>query len=265
MIMPRGFLHYCLILLALSFSAEAGAEVNARIVEYRQGNTVLEGFLAYDTAGPSRKPGVLIVHEWTGVGPFVKERAEQLARLGYVAFAADIYGKGVRPSSPKDAAATAAIYKNDRALFRQRVKAGLEELRRQEGVDPGRTAAIGYCFGGTAVLELARSGADMKGVVSFHGGLDTPNPQDAKNIRAKVLVLHGADDPFVPPEQVKAFEDEMRAGNVDWQLVKYSKAVHSFTNPDAGNDNSRGAAYNADADRRSWENMKLFFKEIFSE
>jgi dienelactone hydrolase len=265
MITPLNYFRYCLIPLVLFFSAGAGAEVKTRTIEYRQGDTVLEGFLAYDTAGPSRKPGVLIVHEWTGLGRYAKSRAEQLARLGYVAFAADIYGKGVRPNNPQEAAATAAIYKNNRGLFRARVKAGLEELRRQEGVDPGRVAAIGYCFGGTAVLELARSGADVEGIVSFHGGLDTPTPQDAKNIRARVLALHGADDPFVPSEQVKMFEDEMRGGNVDWQLVKYSKAVHSFTNPDAGNDNSKGAAYNADADRRSWEEMKSFFKEIFQE
>lgn len=262
---PLGYFRYCLIPLVLFFSAQAWAEVKTRTIEYRQGDTVLEGYLAYNTSGPARKPGVLIVHEWTGLGPYVKNRAEQLARLGYVAFAADIYGKGVRPNNPKDAGATAAIYKNDRALLRERVKAGLEELHRQEGIDPGRIAAIGYCFGGTTVLELARSGADVKGVVSFHGGLDTPSPQDAKNIRAKVLVLHGADDPNVPAEQVKAFEDEMRGGNVDWQLVKYSKAVHSFTNPDAGIDNSKGAAFNAEADYRSWEAMKSFFMEIFQE
>jgi dienelactone hydrolase len=265
MINPLVFIRYSLIPLALLFSMQASAEIKTRTIEYRQGDTVLEGFLAYDTAGPARKPGVLIVHEWTGLGPYVKSRAEQLARLGYVAFAADIYGKGVRPNNPKDAGATAAIYKNDRTLLRERVNAGLEELRRQQGIDSGRIAAIGYCFGGTTVLELARSGADVKGIVSFHGGLDTPSPQDAKNIRSKVLALHGADDPYVPAEQVKAFEDEMRGGNVDWQLVKYSKAVHSFTNPDAGNDNSKGAAYNAEADRRSWEEMKSFFKEIFQE
>ncbi|CAG4884611.1 Dienelactone hydrolase [Georgfuchsia toluolica] len=263
MITPLDYFRYCLIPLVLFFPTMAGAEMKTRIVEYRQGDTVLQGFLAYDTAGPARKPGVLVVHEWTGLGPYVKNRAEQLARLGYVAFAADIYGKGVRPNNPKDAAATATLYKTDRNLLRERVKAALEELRHQGNTDPGRIAAIGYCFGGTTVLELARSGADIKGIVSFHGGLDTPSPQDAKNIRAKVLVLHGADDPFVTSEQVKSFEDEMRGGNVDWQLVKYSKAVHSFTNPDAGNDNSKGAAYNAEADRRSWEEMKSFFNEIF--
>lgn len=262
MSMSSRLLRCCIMPVALMAASVAHAEIQTRVVEYRQGGALLEGYLAWDTAGPAQKPGVLIVHEWTGLGPYVKARAEKLAKLGYVAFAADIYGKGVRPNNPKDAGATAGIYKNDRALFRARVNAGLAELRRQQGVDPARLAAIGYCFGGTAVLELARSGADVKGVVSFHGGLDTPTPGDAKAIHAKVLVLHGADDPHVPPAQVAAFEDEMRAGNVDWQLVKYAKAVHSFTNPDAGNDNSKGAAYNADADRRSWEAMRGFFKDI---
>ncbi|MFY9329760.1 MAG: dienelactone hydrolase family protein [Georgfuchsia sp.] len=154
-----------------------------------------------------------------------------LAWLGYVAFAADIHGKGVRPNSPEEAAAAATLYKIDRKLLRDRVKAGLEELCRQKNIYPERIAAIGYCFGGTAVPELARSGADLNGIVSFHGGLDTPNPQDAEIIRTKILALHGADDPFVPPEQVKQFQDEMRGENADWQLVKYSKAVRSFTNP----------------------------------
>lgn len=149
---PTQFFHYFVIPLALSFSAESRAKVNARTIEYQPGNTVLEGFLAYDTAGRPRKPGVLIVHEWTGVGRYVKNRAEQLARLGYMAFAADIYGKGVRPNSPKEVAATAAIYKNNLGLLRDRVKTGLEELRRQKGVGPGRISAIGYCFGGMAVL-----------------------------------------------------------------------------------------------------------------
>ena len=234
-------------------------------IEYRQGDTVLEGFLACDTPGPALRPGVLVIHEWMGLGPNDKRRAEQLAQLGYVAFAADIFGKGVRPDNPKDAGAMVARYRSDRGLLRERVKAGLEELRRQEGVGPGRIAAIGYCFGGTAVLELACSGADLKGIVSFHGGLDSPGPQEVKNIRAKVLALHGADDPIVPARQVQVFEDEMRGGNIDWQLVKYSNAVHAFTNPSAGNDKSTGVAYNADADRRSWEAMKSFFKEIFQE
>jgi dienelactone hydrolase len=244
-------------------AAAARAEVKTRTVEYRQGDVILEGYLAWDATATSKRPGVLVVHEWNGITPYVRKRVEQLAALGYVAFAADVYGKGVRPKTREESAALAGRYKGDRALLRARVLAGLAELRKQPGVDPVNVAAIGYCFGGTAALELARAGADVKGVVSFHGGLDSPTPADAKAIRAKILALHGADDPFVPPAQVAAFEEEMRGGKVDWQLVKYAGAVHGFTNPDNGTDNTNGAAYNATADRRSWTAMRAFFDEIF--
>lgn len=255
---------YFFLLLALTgLAINAEAAVKSRIVEYRQGNTVLEGYLAWDDATTASRPGVLIVHEWTGLGPYVKQRAEMLAKLGYLAFAADIYGKGIRPATPAEAGKTAAIYKADRPLMRARVRAGLDQLLKQKLVDPQRIAAIGYCFGGTTVLELARDGADIRGVVSFHGGLATPTPQDARNIKAKVLALHGADDPFVKADEVAAFQNEMRKGGVDWQFTSYGNAVHSFTNPDAGNDNAKGAAYNEKADRRSWEAMKQFFGEIF--
>jgi dienelactone hydrolase len=242
----------------------ARAEVVTRTVEYKQGDTVLEGFLTYDTAGPARKPGVLVVHDWMGVGPETRRRAEMLAKMGYVAFAPDLYGKGVRPADGKEAGAIAGPYFKNRALVRERVAAGFQELARQPNVDPKRIAAIGYCFGGMAVLELARSGADVAGVVSFHGILDNPTPADAKKIKGKTLILHGADDPYVPDAQVKAFADEMRAAGVDWQLVAYSGAVHAFTIPRAGNDNSKGSAYNATADRRSWKAMEDFFAEIFA-
>jgi len=164
----------------------------------------------------------------------------------------------------QEAGATAGKYKNDRPLLRQRVRAGLDQLLKVKNVDSSRVAAMGYCFGGTTVLELARSGADVKGVVSFHGGLGTPSPEDAKNIKAKVLALHGADDPNVPPPEVQAFQEEMRKAKVDWELVSYGGAVHSFTDWNAGNDNSRGAAYNEEADKRSWEAMKAFFQELFA-
>ena len=226
----------------------------------------MEGFLAWDDAlspEPPRRPGVLVVHDWTGPGEYTRMRARKLAELGYIAFAADIYGKGIRPATPQKAGAQAGIYKKDPQLMRQRVQAGLDVLRAQPRCDPKRVAAIGYCFGGTCVLELARNGADVVGVVSFHGGLSTKTPDDAKNIRGKVLVLHGGDDPFVTPQEVAAFEDEMRAAGVDWQVVVYGGAVHSFSNPSSGNDKSRGAAYNAAADQRSWEAMKAFFKEVF--
>jgi len=242
-------------------SGAADAAVQTKVVQYKQGDAALEGYLAWDDALPGQRPGVLVVHEWTGLGDYAKARARMLAGMGYVAFAADIYGKGIRPKTPREAAAQSGMFKKDRALMRARVRAGLDVLRREPVCDPRRVAAIGYCFGGTCVLELARSGADVAGVVSFHGGLDTPAPADAKNIKCKVLVLHGGDDPHVPPKDVAAFEDEMRSGGVDWQLVAYGGAVHGFTNPASGNDKSRGAAYDARADGRSWQAMKAFFAE----
>jgi dienelactone hydrolase len=242
----------------------ARADLVTKTVEYKQGDTVLEGFLAYESGGPARKPGVLVVHDWLGVSADTRKRAEQLAKMGYVAFAADVYGKGVRPANGKEAGPLAGKYKADRKLLRARVMAGFDELARQPNVDPDRIAAIGYCFGGTTVLELARAGAKVVGVVSFHGGLDSPTPADGKNIKGKVLALHGADDPFVSKEDLAAFEQELRAAGVDWQLVKYGGAVHSFTIVGAGNDNSKGAAYNATADRRSWKAMEDFFAEIFA-
>ena len=262
----------CLLLVAavLLSANVARAGLHTEPIEYKHGDVVLEGYLAYDDSTQDKRPGVLVVHEWTGHNPYVRKRAEQVAGLGYVAFALDMYGKGVQAKDAKEAAQLASTYKNDRKLMRARANAGLEmveetllgHLRKQPLVDTERLAAIGYCFGGTTVLELARGGADLAGVVSFHGDLATPTPEDARNIKGKVLALHGADDPFVPPAVVAAFEEEMRKGAVDWQLVKYGGAVHSFTNPGAGNDNSRGAAYNEKADHRSWEAMKVFFAEI---
>lgn len=255
--------HLPLVLGLLFFPGAVQAAVQTRIVEYKQGATVLEGYLAWDDAVSGKRPGVLLIHDWTGVGPYVEQRARQLAGMGFVAFAADIYGRGIRPATPAQAGKEAAKYKQDRPLLRARAEAGLAVLRTQERVDSRRIAAIGYCFGGTTVLELARSGADIAGVVSFHGGLDAPLPAAPQAIKAKVLVLHGGDDPFVPPAEVSAFQDEMRKSGADWQFVAYGGAVHSFTNPAAGKDPGQGAAYNESADRRSWEAMKSFFSEIF--
>jgi dienelactone hydrolase len=238
-------------------------DVSTQVVEYKHGDVVLEGFLAWPKDAKGKLPGVLIVHQWMGLGDYEKRRAEETAKLGYVAFALDIYGKGVRPKDTGEAAKMATGYKTDRALLRARALAGLEVLRKQENVDTGKLAAQGYCFGGTTALEVARSGADVRGVISFHGDLSSPTPGDARQIKGKVLALHGADDPFVPPAQVLAFEDEMRKAGVDWQLVAYGGAVHSFTLKHAGNDNSKGAAYNEKADVRSWEAYKDFLTEIF--
>lgn len=251
------------LFLTLWATTSASAEIKTELIEYKQGSTVLEGYLAYDTANATGKhPGIVVVHDWMGMGPFTKDRAEQLAKMGYVAFAADIYGKKLRPKDPKEAGEAAGKFKSDRGLLRKRAQAALDVLKKQSNVDAGKLGVMGYCFGGTTALELARSGADLKAVVSFHGGLDTPNPADAKKIKGKVLVMHGADDPFVPADQVKAFEDEMRAGGIDWELIKYSKAVHAFAVPGAGNDPSKGAAYNAEADKRSWQAMQNFLTEV---
>ena len=241
----------------------AQAALHTQTVEYRDGETVLEGYLAYDDVSDAKRPGILVVHEWMGLGPYAMHRADQLAELGYVAFAADIYGKGVRAKDHQEAASLSGYYRGDRHLMRARAQAGLDVLTKDPLVDAKRLAAIGYCFGGTTALELARSGAPLKGVVTFHGGLDTPHPEDAANIKARILVLRGADDPFVTPDQVEAFEKEMRDAIVDYRIVAYPGAVHSFTLPDAGNDPSKGMAYNPEADRKSWEEMKQFFAQIF--
>jgi len=262
--MKLSFISVFILTLILSAVSSISAKLITQTVEYKQGDTVLEGYLAYDDSYSGKRPGVLVVHEWYGLGKHAKTKAEELAKLGYVAFAADIYGKGVRPQTNEEAAKIAGQYRgDDRLLLRARAKAGLDELKRQALVDPTKTAAIGFCFGGSTVLELARSGAEVLGVVSFHGGLSTPRPEDAKNIKAKVLVLHGADDPFESKEEVQTFQEEMRQAKLDWQFISYGGAVHSFTNPEAGNDNSKGAAYNQSADQRSWEAMQQFFKEIF--
>ncbi|HES58011.1 MAG TPA: dienelactone hydrolase family protein, partial [Firmicutes bacterium] len=197
-----------LIILALALLAGATvaeAKVVGQAVEYEHDGTVCEGYFAYDDDFEGARPGVLVVHQWMGLGEFEMEMCRRLAELGYAAFAADVYGKGVRPESTEEAAAQAGMYRGDRSLMRARVQAGLETMKAQDMVDAGQTAAIGYCFGGGCVLELARGGADVGGVVSFHGNLDTPDPADAQNIRASVLVLHGADDPHVPPAQVMDF------------------------------------------------------------
>ncbi len=251
-----------LSLLCFNLIPYANAELKSQVLEYKQGDMVLEGYLAYDTKFTGKRPGVLVVHEWKGLNEYTKMRANMLADLGYVAFAADIYGKGVRPQTFDQAGAEAGKYKGDRLLLRQRVEAGLAELKSQTNVDIKKLAAIGYCFGGTTVLELARAGADVKGVVSFHGGLSSPTPADAKNIKGRVLVLHGADDPFVPAEEVAAFEKEMKDSKVKYHLISYPGAVHGFTNP-ANIGEPKGALYNKEADQKSWEDMQKFFKEIF--
>lgn len=252
---------FTLTLMALPIKP-ALAEIVEAPIEYTSAGVLCEGWHAYDGSVDGDRPAVLIVHQWTGLTDYEKRRARMLAELGYNVFALDIYGKGIRPQPP-ESGKVAGIYKSDRDLFRQRLQDGLAVLKNLPRTDASKMAAIGYCFGGTGVLELARSGAEIDGVVSFHGGLGTPTPEDAKNVRAEVLVLHGAVDPFVPVEEVSAFHQEMLAANVAYTFTAYPDAVHAFTQEMAGEDPSRGAAYNAEADARSWEAMKLFFDRIF--
>jgi dienelactone hydrolase len=234
------------------------------VVEYKQGDTILEGYLAYDDAIAGKRPGVLVAHTYFGLNNFIRGRAEELAKMGYVAFAADIYGKGVRPPTVPEASQQSGIYGRDRPLTRLRAQAALDVLSKNPSVDTARIAVIGYCFGGMVALELARSGAPVAAAVSFHGTLSTPTPEDAKNIKGRVLVLHGADDPIAPQKQVDDFVTEMRNSKVAFDLELYSGVVHAFAIPTAVGPAATAAnAYNERADRRSWAAMQALFAEVF--
>ncbi|HEY1097584.1 MAG TPA: dienelactone hydrolase family protein [Myxococcota bacterium] len=253
------------ILVSTLIALPASAAIKTERVAYKdKAGTTLEGYLAYDDAVTGKRPGIVVVHDWMGIGPFVEEQARNLALQGYVAFAADIYGKADMPKDQKAAAAVAGKYRNgDRTLLRERALAALQTLSKNARVDASKLAAIGFCFGGTTAIELAKSGASLRGVVSFHGGLDAKSVDDSKDIKAKLLVLHGADDPFVPAADIGAFKASLNKAKVDWQLVEYAGTVHAFTQPDAGTDNSKGAAYNERSAKRAFAEMKAFFAEIF--
>ncbi len=243
---------------------ERYTDITSQTLTYMDGETECEAFIAWDANLKGRRPAVLVVHDWKGRGAFDEQRARELAALGYVGFSVDVYGKGVRPQTTEDARNATLAWFGDRAALRTRLQAALTAAQQHELVDRLRIAAIGYCFGGSCVLELARSGADVTGVVSFHGGLGTSMSAKTGDIKARVLILHGADDPNVGADQVSAVWKEMTQAGADWQLVAYGNAVHSFTNPAAGNDNSKGAAYNEKADKRSWEAMKDFFRDALA-
>lgn len=251
------------LILLLGMATAGHSKVVTQPVQYQQNDTVLRGYLAYDDAVSGKRPGVLVVHEFWGLNEFAKQRAEQVAKLGYVALAVDMYGEG-KTTQDREEARRLADHVRSSPLMRERAKAGLKVLAKHELVDARRLAAIGFCFGGTTVLELAYSGADVKGVASFHGGLTVPKPDEMKSIKASVLVLHGAKDPHIKPEAINAFQEAMRQAGADWQMVFYGNAVHSFTNPSAGTDPSKGVAYDARTASRSFKYLELFLKEIFS-
>jgi len=248
--------------VAVLLAAPAFAALKTQVVEYKDGDVVLQGYAAWDDAAKGSRPGVLVVHEWWGHGPYARKRAEMLAKLGYTAFALDMYGKGKYAKDHEEAGKLAGAFFSDRAAMRHRAMLGLDELKKLPHVDASKLAAIGYCFGGASALQLARTGADLTAVVSFHGGLQAGPEGEAAQIKAALLILSGASDPVVPDEAITALKNELRAvPSLDWQLTSYSGAMHAFTLPDA-NSPEHGAAYNATAERRSWTAMRDFLAEM---
>lgn len=241
----------------LSSAAFAGEKI-----EYKVGNTVMEGYLALPTTKRLNNPAVLIVHDWMGPSEFTEKKADEMAALGYVALAVDIYGKGVRPKDAKEAGALAGKYKKNLKLFRQHIQGGYDFLLKQPTIDKTKVVAFGYCFGGSAVLELARVGTDLAGVVSFHGGLPQMKVAEAAKIKTKMLVLHGGLDPHTPQKDVIGFINALNQTKADYQLIVYSGAVHAFAVPSAGNNPASGAAYDEKADRRSWQAFNQFLGEV---
>jgi dienelactone hydrolase len=242
-------------------ASAAFAEVKTKTVTYEYGGVTMKGYLAWDDAVKGKRPGVLVVHEWWGLNDYAKGRAEQLAKMGYVALAADMYGEGKSTQHPQEAGAMAEEVRKDLKTWLGRANAALQTLRAQETVDPKKIAAIGYCFGGATVLQLAYSGADLAAVVSFHGALVVP--ESTKDIKARILILHGADDPFVTPDAVQKLRAALDQGKVNYRFVSYPGTVHGFTVPNSEKSGVKGVAYNAEADRQSWLEMVKLFQEVF--
>jgi dienelactone hydrolase len=232
-------------------------------MKYQDGNIVLEGYIANDAAKKGKKPAILVAHDWSGRNEFADKKAEKLAELGYIGFALDMFGIGKLGKTNEEKMALIQPFVNDRAALRERVIAAFEAVKTVPEVDTSKIGAIGFCFGGMCVLDLARSGADVKGVVSFHGLLHAPEHLEQRKISSKVLALHGFDDPMVSHEQVLGFEKEMTNAKVDWQLHVYGGTMHAFMNPQA-NDPGFGTVYHSVAEKRAWIAMQNFFNEIFA-
>jgi dienelactone hydrolase len=246
------------------FIAIPFANAQLKSVSYQDGNQKLSGLAIKPANAGKNKAGILVLPAWLGIDAHARETAEQLGKLGYYAFVADIYGEGNYPKNTDEAGKLAGSYKKDYKAYQHRIDLALQQLIKA-GADPSRIAAIGFCFGGSGVLEMARANFPVRGVVSFHGGLGKDASRAAEQIKPKVLVCHGADDPYEPQAEVLAFQQEMRNSKADWQMIFYANSVHSFTDPHAGNDNAKGAAYNELAAKRSWEHMKLFLNEVFAQ
>lgn len=254
------------ILVFLSFSQISHAEIQTEVVQYKADTLTLQGYLAYDDSLKGRRPGVLVVHEWWGHNEYARKRARMLAELGYVAFAIDMYGEGKTTAHPKEASTFAKEALSHAEKLQERFVAAYEYLAFDKRVDVDRVAAIGYCFGGGVVLEMARKGLGLAGVVSFHGSLATENPAKIAGVRSKILVCHGEEDAMVSDNEIQNFIAEMRNADVDYNFITYKDAKHSFTNSDADKFASEfglPVAYNAEADKKSWEDMKNFLEEVF--
>jgi dienelactone hydrolase len=243
----------------------AHAKIIGKNVEYTAGGVTLKGYLAYDSKIKGKVPGILVVHEWWGLNDYARKRAKMLAELGYTALAVDMYGEGKQATHPDEAGKFSSEVMKNFDTAKARFLAGEDFLKKQPTVDPDRIAAVGYCFGGGVVLNMARQGADLKGVASFHGMLGAVKPAEPGMIKARLLVLHGGDDKFTTPEQIEAFKQEMKNAGADFQFIVYPGAMHGFTNPDAtayGKKFNIPLAYNKKADKESWDEMKKFFGEI---
>ncbi len=252
-----------MLMVALLMGTVAQAKVVTKSVTYQHDNVVLEGFLAFDDSIKEKQPGILVVHEWWGLNDYARKRAEQLAGMGYVAFALDMYGKGKVTNHPQEAAAWTKQITSNVEYWGQRALEGLKVLQKDPGTDINRIAAIGYCFGGATVQQLAYLGADLKGVVSFHGSPLVPTEEQTKKVKAKILICHGAADPMVKAEVIQNYINGMEKCVLDWQMIFYGGAMHSFTNPGADKAGIDGVKYSKPADQRSWNHMKNFFREIF--
>jgi dienelactone hydrolase len=263
--MRRGLILCAAAMAWLSAAVGAGVQVKTREVEYKEGDTSLHGLLAWNDAEKGRRPGVLVVHEWWGLNENTRNQAKRLAQSNYVAFALDMYGNGkvADPTHPKDAQSFMTEAAKDPEVMRARFNAGLDVLKRDPHVDPGKIAAIGYCFGGGVVLNMARAGADLGAVVTFHGALNPATPAPKGTIKPRILVLTGADDPMVTPAVLEDFKKEMDASGARYQVISYPGAKHAFTNPDAGKAGMDALAYNADADKKSWAEMLKLFSSVF--
>lgn len=250
-------------LLLLAVASGSWAAVQVKEVVYQDGDQTLRGYLAWDDAKKGKRPGVMVVHEWWGLNDYAKQRAQQLAEEGYVAFAADMYGPDKVTTHANDAKGWMTQIVSNQEAWQKRALLGLEQLKNSPQVDASRLAAIGYCFGGATVMQMAYAGADLDGVVSFHGSLPPATPDQAANIKSRVLIAHGDADSFIPAERIVKFKQALSDANVDWEMNVYANARHGFTNPDAGDFGMDALAYDEKADKRSWAKMKAFFDEIF--